>query len=480
MSYGYGQYVFAGDGDDLVEFGDDWTTTRGHGGSGNDTFNLPVYGTSMKVYGGDGDDVFDTDREQTATIFLPDARLYGDAGNDKMTLLEFAAKMYGYGGTGDDKIVFSTNPVVKVVGNDGSDIVYGRDGLGMAVGPPSVQKIYGDETAIAITADADLAGVGGDDKIYGGSDMQANIQYVGGPGSDLISVGGNIMGTVVVTGDNYDAPVMILTEDDTGLNQADGDDIITLGNNIRGTTKVYGQGGNDKIVGGRITSPGAPQLEFFYGGSGDDKIWLVSPGEIALDDYGTGSALGGLGNDYLYGTDGAEMLAGDEYNKADVVIGEMDLRGGDDVIRAYGGADLIQGGFGNDLIDGGDGADIVEGQFGDDTIYGGAGDDSIYGDDLASLMFGDDIIFAGEGADLVYGGQGDDKIYGGDDDDTLYGNSGEDIMYGDAGADRIDSGYGWDTIFGGDGCDTILARDGGDVVWLGDCEDGTAVGDQKV
>ena len=95
-------------------------------------------------------------------------------------------------------------------------------------------------------------------------------------------------------------------------------------------------------------------------------------------------------------------------------------------------------------------------------------------------MFGDDIIFAGEGDDFAYGGQGDDKIYGGDGADTLYGNAGEDIIYGDAGADTIDSGYGWDTIFGGDGCDTITARDGGDVVWLGDCEDGTAVGDQKV
>ena len=94
------------------------------------------------------------------------------------------------------------------------------------------------------------------------------------------------MGSVVVTGDNYDAPVMILTEDDSGLNQADGDDIITLGNNVRGNSKVYGQGGNDKIVGGWADGGGPPQLEFFYGGSGDDKIWLVSPGEIALDTYG--------------------------------------------------------------------------------------------------------------------------------------------------------------------------------------------------
>ena len=85
-------------------------------------------------------------------------------------------------------------------------------------------------------------------------------------------------------GDNFSATPLV--EDDTALNQADGDDIITLGNNIRGTTKVYGQGGNDKIVGGWEDGTMPPQVEFFYGGSGDDKIWMVSPGEIALDTYG--------------------------------------------------------------------------------------------------------------------------------------------------------------------------------------------------
>ena len=60
---GYGQTVFAGDGDDYVDFGDSWVKTYGYGGSGNDTFNLPIMGTFMTVRGGDGDDVFDTDRD---------------------------------------------------------------------------------------------------------------------------------------------------------------------------------------------------------------------------------------------------------------------------------------------------------------------------------------------------------------------------------------------------------------------------------
>ena len=82
-----------------------------------------------------------------------------------------------------------------------------------------------------------------------------------------------------MTGDNFGIPGMLKSadEDATGLNQADGDDIIVLGNNIRGPQKIYGQGGNDKIIGGYVDMDGAPSMKFFYGGSGDDRIWAVSP-----------------------------------------------------------------------------------------------------------------------------------------------------------------------------------------------------------
>ena len=55
--------------------------------------------------------------------------------------------------------------------------------------PPTMQKIYGDETFTDIMAVGDLAGVGGDDKIYGGDELAGTLQYSGGPGSDLISIG---------------------------------------------------------------------------------------------------------------------------------------------------------------------------------------------------------------------------------------------------------------------------------------------------
>ena len=95
-------------------------------------------------------------------------------------------------------------------------------------------------------------------------------------------------------------------------------------------------------MGGWSDDTGAPQMEFLYGGSGDDKIWMVSPGEIALDIFWTDEnyGFGGLGNDYLYGTDSADRLNGD-FVRNGPIITETDLIGGDDVIKAYGGNDSI-------------------------------------------------------------------------------------------------------------------------------------------
>ena len=168
----YGQYVWAGDGDDLVDFGDSWYGTYGYGGQGNDTFNLPIRGVFNTVRGGDGDDHFMTDKDygRTDAAGPPSTivTIYGDAGNDKMELDPYfrSQLVYGYGGTGDDKIIYPHNASTLIAGEDGDDIIYGDspdDGTPFG----GVQAIYGDELTSAITADASLATVGGDDKLYG-------------------------------------------------------------------------------------------------------------------------------------------------------------------------------------------------------------------------------------------------------------------------------------------------------------------------
>ncbi len=54
------------------------------------------------------------------------------------------------------------------------------------------------------------------------------------------------------------------------FNKYDGDDWINVGDNNMNVL-VYGQGGDDKIIGGY----GTFQIERIFGGSGDDKIWMV-------------------------------------------------------------------------------------------------------------------------------------------------------------------------------------------------------------
>jgi len=55
----------------------------------------------------------------------------------------------------------------------------------------------------------------------------------------------------------------------------DGDDLIDLGDSpdVGSYTYGFGQGGNDKIIGG------ASPYQYLYGGLGDDKMWSMNPGQ---------------------------------------------------------------------------------------------------------------------------------------------------------------------------------------------------------
>ena len=69
---------------------------------------------------------------------------------------------------------------------------------------------------------------------------------------------------------------MIDTYDVLRGQPSDGDDVIEIGDNFGGTyIFAFGQGGNDKIIGG-VSSTGAEKL---YGGDGDDKVWAMNPGQ---------------------------------------------------------------------------------------------------------------------------------------------------------------------------------------------------------
>ena len=88
---------------------------------------------------------------------------------------------------------------------------------------------------------------GGNDKIYGGDDLPGAQTLVGGVKDDQIWSGDLIVGDLKVYGDNKSATP--LDEDAAAFNLNDGDDLIDIGND-NGNVFAFGQGGNDKIIGG--------------------------------------------------------------------------------------------------------------------------------------------------------------------------------------------------------------------------------------
>ncbi|PIE06595.1 MAG: hypothetical protein CSA74_11670 [Rhodobacterales bacterium] len=132
-----------------------------------------------------------------------------------------------------------------------------------------------------------------------------------------------------------------------------------------------------------------------------EVVYETAPGEVEI---------GTAGNDFLFGSTGADVLRGTR---------------GDDLIHGRFGADQLFGGAGNDVIDGGSQADTITAGLGDDVVRGGPGRD------LVMLGAGDDtFIDNGQGRyygnDVVRGGAGEDRFEIGNGDDTITGGPGRD------------------------------------------------------
>jgi serralysin len=167
------------------------------------------------------------------------------------------------------------------------------------------------------------------------------------------------------------------------------------------------------------------------------------------------NAIGGFGNDTLYGNALDNRLSG-------AAGGDSIFAGaGNDTVDGGTGVNYLRGEDGNDSIVGGTGFDDINGNQGNDTCVSGGGDDwvvggkdndSLVGSDGANLVYGNlgnDTLDGGAGADIVRGGQGDDVIQGGAGADFLSGDLGNDTLTGGAGADIFHS-------FAGAGVDRVL------------------------
>ncbi|MFA0939536.1 hypothetical protein ACDH53_19210 [Pseudomonas tremae] len=395
-----GDYVDAGDGDDIVI-----------GSAANDVLN-----------GGRGSDV-----------------LSGGAGNDIIV----ASGSSDRGGDGVERFL-------GAIGFDWTTSISGPFSVIRSQGWADEANEVADEDPLSIDT---IYGGAGDDLIYGGIgadilDGGANNDFIMGHGGDNIIDGGADNDTIYadsayLQGDNGQYSKIVGND---FLNGGDGDDIVVGGT---GDDRIFGGNGDDSLFGDYSKSNGSSDIfngtNYISGGSGNDSLQ------------------GGGGFDSLYGDDGNDSLSGDLLQGPqgdDYLEGGA----GDDIIVGSGGNDKIYGGTGNDTINGDasnldpllTGDDWIDAGDGDDYVLGGGGNDTLYGGDGNDKLTGDDVGLAAayEGEDYIDGGAGDDAILGQGGDDTLLGGSG---------ADSIDAGSGDNYIEGGIGNDFMWAGAGNDI-----------------
>ena len=248
----------------------------------------------------------------------------------------------------------------------------------------------------------------------------------------------------------------------------DGDDTI-MGNNI--SNRLQGGRGNDSIDGGA-------GMDFLDGGQGSNTL------------------TGGQGNDYFVihsKTNGIDTIT--DYTKfADGVVGDKILLVGFENVTDFTQMSVTQEGV-NTRLGLGNGQSVLLlnispsqiseqnfGFFSDNatlekyvsylsnvnSIYWGS---SCVENGLLPSNLGDMRYFALGGNDLVAGTTTNDLIDGGDGNDTIWGdysgytaNPGADWLEGGSGDDTLYGGPGNDLLLGGSGNDSLEGEDGDDVI----------------
>jgi Ca2+-binding RTX toxin-like protein len=147
--------------------------------------------------------------------------------------------------------------------------------------------------------------------------------------------------------------------------------------------EIDGRTGADVIFGSEQRDTSL-RGEYIIGYGGNDSMTLTDGGYPPTMTYYY--AHGGLGNDYISGTNVSTRL--------DTIVGGE----GDDSILGYAGVDDLYGYTGNDTIQGGDGNDVIWGGTGVDYMWGGNGNDDLHGEDDTS-------------ADFIYGENDNDRLW---------------------------------------------------------------------
>ena len=489
---GHGSYDYSGN---LLNAGAGNNQLRGGAkrdtliaGAGNDMLQGGAGDDSLS--GGDGNDTLDggADNDTVSYAFA--------AGGPGVRVDLAAGAASGTGGGNDILIsierVIGTGGPDRIEGSGGNDILesggaatlIGGAGDDYLAGGIFLDGGDGDDTLAAPTANAQLFGGMGDDRLFMLQDLDLPVTLDGGAGDDIFFVstealrrgvydGGAGIDALQLGDEPSEAAITISLAagrysfsgryggpggegqlqvrsiealyDSKGWSTTfigdDGDNIL------RGDT-VFGGGGNDTLSGGvadygDVTLP----IQVFMSGL-DGPVLIQLAGQT--DSVSTFNLALGAGDDVMQGP---RQLSGRwAFNE---VLG----RGGNDVLRGQ----ILNGGAGDDTLEGGtvlyrDAPGPVNASLALRLASGADGNDvfvdvraligSAYADTLDGSD-GNDLIVGGSGGALIRGGAGADTLGGAGGNDTLLGGTGNDVFGFSPGSQQIDGGAGFDRL--GDG-----------------------------
>ncbi len=405
-----------------------------HGGAGNDV--LSSYGTGDTLDGGDGDDTLNADYWADATTFI------GGAGNDVLNGSNYADSYVFNRGDGQD-VINEIGPnywwesyTDKLTFGDGiaaSDVSVSRSGLDLVLkldgGSDQLtvanwfndgggfyqveQVIFADGTTWSSAQISEwvleVTGTPGDDTLAGVRGF-ANVLH-GGAGNDVLVAYG--------TGDTLDG--------------GDGDDTLTADYWAYGTTLIGGAG-NDVLTGSNYsdnyvfnrgdgqdviteTGPNADTLTFGEGIAASDVSVSRSGMDLLLklsggDDQVTVANWFSDGGGFYQQVEQVNFADGTSWSSSQISALVLEVTGtpGDDTLGGVPGfANVLHGGAGNDVLSGYGTGDTLDGGDGDDTLnadqsadgttlIGGAGNDVLNGSNHADTY----VFNRGDGQDVIH------------------------------------------------------------------------------
>ncbi|NVM79694.1 Ca2+-binding RTX toxin-like protein [Duganella sp. SG902] len=429
-------YIRGTDGGDTLDGGAAGADTMA-GGAGNDTYQI--------------DDAGDTIVETA------------DGGNDEAQVALAKAGAYTLGLNVENATVTAAAGVaVNLIGNDGDN------------------QLTGNAAANTLTGGA------GDDTLDGAAGAD---QLAGGTGNDVYRIDNTGDAVTELAAQGVDRVETTLAKYTLGANV---DDLLYrgapafAGSGNELANRIQGGGGND-------TLSGLGGDDLLQGGAGNDTL-LGGDGADQLD-AGTGADVvdGGAGGDTLTLLGNFGEYTRSRPNATDVVLSNatthesITVRNIENFRFADGDkvlADLVYNtaSIGNDSLFGGDGADSLNGLAGADQMYGGKGDDTYTVDQAGDKVFetadsGEDLVLVAlaKAETFVMGDNVENAIVtaaagvaanvtGNVLDNRLTGNAAANTLTGGAGHDTLDGGVGADKLIGGLGDDLYQVDNAGDVV----------------